>query len=57
MLFVTESRILRILFGPNKDKVTGRWRKLHNEKLHDYQVEEDEVGGACGANGGEKEYV
>jgi hypothetical protein len=23
------------LFGPNRDEVTGGWRKLHNEELHD----------------------
>jgi hypothetical protein len=27
-------RVLRI-FGPKRDKVTGEWRKLHNEKLND----------------------
>jgi hypothetical protein len=27
------NRVLRI-FGPKKDEVTGGWRKLHNEKLH-----------------------
>jgi hypothetical protein len=25
---------LRTLFGPKRDKVTGGWRKLHNEELH-----------------------
>jgi len=24
------------MFGPNRDKVIGRWRKLHNEELHDW---------------------
>jgi hypothetical protein len=28
-----ENRILRI-FGPKRDEVTGEWRKLHNEELH-----------------------
>jgi hypothetical protein len=28
-----ENRVLRI-FGPKKDEVTGGWRKLHNEELH-----------------------
>jgi hypothetical protein len=27
-------RLLRI-FGPNRDEVTGEWRKRHNEELHD----------------------
>jgi hypothetical protein len=25
---------LRRIFGPNRDEVTGGWRKLHNEELH-----------------------
>jgi hypothetical protein len=29
---VFENRVLRRIFGP---KVTGEWRKLHNEELHD----------------------
>jgi hypothetical protein len=31
---VFENRVLRI-FGPKRDEVTGEWRKLHNEELHD----------------------
>jgi hypothetical protein len=27
--------VLRRLFGPKGDEVTGEWRKLHNEELHD----------------------
>ena len=33
-LWVFENRVLR-LFGPKRDKVTGEWRKLHNEELRD----------------------
>jgi hypothetical protein len=33
-LRVFEDRILRRIFGQNRDEVTGEWRKLHNEKLH-----------------------
>jgi hypothetical protein len=29
-----ENRVLRIIFGPKRDEVTGEWRKLHNEELH-----------------------
>jgi hypothetical protein len=32
-LRVFENRVLRI-FGPKRDGVTGGWRKLHNEELH-----------------------
>jgi hypothetical protein len=31
---VFESRVLRRIFGPKRDEVTGGWRKLHNEELH-----------------------
>ena len=30
-----ENRMLRRIFGPKMDKVTGEWRKLHNGELHD----------------------
>jgi transcription termination factor 2 len=30
---VFENRVLRKIFGPKKDEVTGEWRKLHNEEL------------------------
>jgi hypothetical protein len=32
---VFENRVLRRIFGPKKDEVTGEWRKLRNEELHD----------------------
>jgi hypothetical protein len=31
---VFENRILRRIFGSKRDEVTGEWRKLHNEELH-----------------------
>jgi hypothetical protein len=31
---VFENRVLRRIFGPKRDGVTGGWRKLHNEELH-----------------------
>jgi hypothetical protein len=34
-LSVFENRVLRRIFGCQRDEVTGEWRKLHNEKLHD----------------------
>jgi hypothetical protein len=33
-LRVFENRVLRRIFGPKRDVVTGEWRKLHNEDLH-----------------------
>jgi hypothetical protein len=32
-LRVFENRVLRRIFGPKRDEVTGEWRKLHNEEL------------------------
>jgi hypothetical protein len=34
-LRVFEDRVLRRIFGPKRDEVTGGWRKLHNEELRD----------------------
>jgi hypothetical protein len=31
---VFENRVLRRIFGPKTDEVTGEWRKLHDEELH-----------------------
>jgi hypothetical protein len=42
-LWVFENRVLRRVFGPKRDEVTGEWRKLHNEKLN-----VQEVGGGGG---------
>jgi hypothetical protein len=34
-LRVFEKRVLRRMFGPKKDEVTGKWRKLHNNGFND----------------------
>jgi hypothetical protein len=34
-LRVFENRVLRRIFGPKRDEVTGEWRKLHNEEFRD----------------------
>ena len=52
--------MLRRVFGPKRNEVTGEWRKLHNEELSDLyseycaggKIEKNEMGGACGAYGG-----
>ena len=60
-LRVFENRVLRRIFGPKRDGVTGEWRKLHNEELNDLysspsivrvKIEKNEMGGACGTYGG-----
>jgi hypothetical protein len=33
-LRVFENRVLKKIFGPNRDEVRGEWRQLHNEELH-----------------------
>jgi len=34
-LWVLQNRVLRRIFGPKKNEVTGEWRKLHNVELND----------------------
>jgi len=34
-LRVFENRVLRRIFGPRRDEVTGEWKRLHNEELND----------------------
>ena len=34
-LRVFENRVLRRIFGPRREEVTGDWRELHNDKLND----------------------
>jgi len=57
---VFENRVLRRIFGPRRDKVTGEGRKLHNEQLNDLyspsifqviKIKKDEIGGACSTYG------
>ena len=33
-LSVFENKVLRRIFGPRKDEVTGDWKRLHNEELN-----------------------
>jgi hypothetical protein len=40
---VFENRVLRRIFGPKRDKVTGEWRKLHNEELNNLYSSPDIV--------------
>jgi len=35
-LTVFENRVLRRIFGPRRDEVTGEWRRLHNGELNDF---------------------
>jgi hypothetical protein len=62
-LRVFEKRVLRRIFGPKRDEVTGDGRILHNEELHNLyslpdinndQVKEDEMGKVCNSTQGER---
>jgi hypothetical protein len=60
-LRVFENRVLRKIFGPKRDEVTGGWINLHGVELHNFplftkhyisdQIKEDEMGEACSAHG------
>jgi hypothetical protein len=49
-LRVFEKTVLRTKFGPKKDNVTGKFRRLRHGDLHDYhsgdQIKKNEMGGA-----------
>jgi hypothetical protein len=42
-LRVFENRVLRRMFGSKRDEVTGEWRKLHNEELHNLYLSPDVI--------------
>jgi hypothetical protein len=41
---VLENRVLRGIFGPKRDAVTGEWRKLHSEEIHNLYSSPDIIG-------------
>jgi len=64
-LRVFENIVLKRIFGPRRDEVTGEWRRLHNEELNDLfsssnivlviKNEQNEMGWECGTYGGGQE--
>jgi hypothetical protein len=40
---VFENRVLRRIFGPKRDEVTGEWRRLHNEELNDLYTSPNDI--------------
>jgi len=63
---VFESRVLRRIFGPKKDEVTGEWRTLHDEELYNpysspniFWVIKSRMGwgGTCSTCGGEERRI
>jgi hypothetical protein len=60
---VFQNRVLRKIFGPRREEVTGEWRELHNEELNDlyfspniihYQIKKKEMGGGSSTYEGDK---
>jgi hypothetical protein len=62
---VFANRVLRKIFGPKRDEVTGEWRKLHEEELNDLYCSPNivrviksrrkrRVGHVAGMGGGER---
>jgi hypothetical protein len=60
--------VLRKIFGPKGDEVTGEWRRLHNKELYlcsvlltkyhsGDQVKKTEMGRTCGTYEGEERYI
>jgi hypothetical protein len=60
-------KVLRRIFGPKMDEVTGEWRRLHSRELYALysspniirgdQVKNIEIGRACSTNGGEERCI
>jgi hypothetical protein len=58
--------VLRRIFGPKRDEVTGEWRRLHNKELYalystpnilPISVKKTEMGRTCGTYRGEKRCI
>jgi hypothetical protein len=47
---VFKKRVLRRIFGPNREEVAGSWKRLHNEELHT-QIEVDDISGTYKTHG------
>jgi hypothetical protein len=63
---VFNNRVLTAISGHEKNEITGDWRKLHNEELHDLyslpdiignETEKDDTGKAYCTCGGEKVHI
>jgi hypothetical protein len=66
-LRMLENRVLKRIFGPKRDKVTGEWGRLHDKKLHVLypspniidviQIKKNEMGRVCSIYGGQKRSI
>jgi hypothetical protein len=60
-----ENRVLRRIFRPKREEVERRWRRLHNEELHNLYgspniirvIKEDEMDGSCSTDGRDEKCV
>jgi hypothetical protein len=61
---MSENKLLRKIFEPRREDVTGSWRKMDNEKLQNSafhtilcdQIKEDEMSRACTIRGRDEKY-
>jgi hypothetical protein len=53
---VFQNTVLRKIFGTKRNEVTGGWRRIHNEELHD-QIKVNDMVGACGTYGRQKRCI
>jgi hypothetical protein len=64
-LRVFKNRVLRKISGPERDRVTGEWRRLHNEELNDpystpsinWTIKKRDMGAACGTYGRQEKCI
>jgi hypothetical protein len=51
-------RVYENIFGPKWDKVTGEWRRLHNDEHQTYylgdKIKKNDMGESCGTYGGQE---
>jgi len=60
-----KNRVLRKISGPERDRVTGEWRRLHNDELTDlyfspyiiWAIKKSEMSGACVMNGRQEKCI
>jgi hypothetical protein len=58
MLLMDKNKILRRIFEPKREQVTGGWRKVHNEELHNVYCSPDIMSISDSHSGGyEKLYL
>jgi hypothetical protein len=54
-----QNSVMKRIIGPRRDKVTGKWKRLHSGELHNFiskyhladQIKANQMGGVCGTHG------